>query len=136
LNHENHDKIIYKDECYQIQGAIIDVHNEMGSGFLKAVYQECLEREFTLRQIHFESQKYLKLHYKGKPLATRYAPDLICYDKIIVEVKAAKAITQEHKAQLINYLKATSMRLGLIVNFGAHPKAEILRIANTEFKRF
>jgi len=108
----------------------------MGGGFLEAVYQECLERELSLRQIPFESKKHLEILYKGKPLASRYAPDLVCYGKIIVEIKAAKVITPEHKAQLINYLKATSIELGLLINFGAHLRAEIVRMANTNFKCF
>jgi len=132
----NHNEILYKEECYQIQGAIIDVHKEMGSGFLAEVYQECMERELALRQIPFESQKYLELFYKGKPLSKRYVPDLVCYGKIIVEIKAVKAVMPEHKAQLINYLKATSMKLGIIVNFGAYPKADTIRIANSNFKSF
>ncbi|MCL2376274.1 MAG: GxxExxY protein [Defluviitaleaceae bacterium] len=129
--HENHEKILFKDEVYQIQGAIYDVYREMGSGFLRAIYQECMERELILRQIPFVSQKPLELSYKGKPLASRYAPDLICFAKIIVEIKAAKTIGPEHQAQLLNYLKATSMKLGLIVNFGAYPKAQIQRMINT-----
>ncbi|MDR2182865.1 MAG: GxxExxY protein [Clostridiales bacterium] len=121
---------MYKDESYQVQGAIFDVYKEMGSGFLAAVYHECMERELSLRQIPFESRKKLELLYKGKPLASRYVPDLICYGKIIVEIKAVKDIGPEHKAQLLNYLKATGMKLGLIANFGTYPKAQILRMAN------
>jgi len=132
-----HDEImIYGDECYQLQGAIIDVHKDMGPGFLEAVYQECLEKELSRRQIPFESQKELTLFYRGEPLKQKYVPDLICYGKIIVELKAVKAITTEHQAQLLNYLKAASMKLGLLVNFGAYPKVEIIRMANTRFLRF
>ena len=86
----------------------------MGSGFLEAVYKECMERELLLRQIPFESQKGLQLLYKGQHLATRYIPDLICYGKIIVEIKAVKLVKPEHEAQLLNYLKATSMKLGSV----------------------
>ena len=129
LNHEKHENFLYKDESYNILGAAFEVYKEMGSGFLEAVYQECMERELILRQIPFESQKRLQLLYKNQPLATQYVPDLICYGKIIIEIKALKAIKPEHEAQLINYLKSTSIKLGLIVNFGSPRKAEILRKA-------
>lgn len=135
-NRETHEKVLYPDECYAIQGAVFDVYREMGCGFLEAVYQECLEREFRLRQLPFEAQKELVLSYKGEQLAQTYKPDFICYGKIIVELKAVKEIAPEHKAQLLNYLKATGMELGLLVNFGAYPKAEIIRIANTNFRDF
>ncbi|MCL2695088.1 MAG: GxxExxY protein [Clostridiales bacterium] len=129
-NDMNDEGILFKDECYRIQGAIIDVHKEMGPGFLEAVYQECLERELSKRQIPFESQKELILHYKGEPLTQRYVPDLICYGKIIVVLKAVKELAPEHQAQLLNYLKASSMELGLLVNFGTYPKVQVNRMAN------
>ena len=125
--HGIHGKILFEDESYRIRGAIYDVYREMGNGFLEAVYQECMERELALRRVPFESQKQLQLFYKGQPLATRYAADLVCYNKIIVEIKAVKLIKPEYEAQLMNYLKATSMKLGFIVNFGAPDKVEILR---------
>jgi GxxExxY protein len=133
---ELHEKVLCPDECYAIQGAVFDVYREMGCGFLEAVFQECLEREFRLRQLPFEAQKELVLSYKGEQLAKTYKPDFICYGKIIVELKAVKEIAPEHKAQLLNYLKATGMELGLLVNFGAYPKAKIIRIANTNFRDF
>ncbi len=125
------DKILYKDECYRIQGAIFEVYHEMGCGFLEAVYQECLEKEFIKQSIPFRAQVYLELKYKDEPLNQTYKPDFICYDRIIVELKAVKEIASEHKAQLMNYLKATGLELGLLINFGSYPKAEIVRIANT-----
>jgi len=128
--HESHEKMIYKDEVFQIQGAIFEVYREMGCGFLEAVYQECLEKELLDRRIPFVSQRGLSLFYKGDQLSLKYVPDIICFDKIIVELKAVKDITPEHKAQLLNYLKATSMKLGLLVNFGSHPKIQIIRMAN------
>ena len=131
MNHETHvrhEKILYKDECYDIQGAIFEVYREMGCGFLEAVYQECLERELTTRGISFVAQPDLALKYKGEPLKQIYKPDFICFGKIILELKAVKEIAPEHKAQVINYLKATGMRLGLLINFGHHPKAQIERI--------
>ncbi|VAW48972.1 hypothetical protein MNBD_GAMMA03-545 [hydrothermal vent metagenome] len=134
MNHERHEKherkekILYKDECYQIQGAIFEVYREMGAGFLESVYQECLEKELNNKGVTFISQPELKLHYKGERLTQKYKPDLICYGKIIVELKAVKEISPIHKAQLMNYLKATELKLGLLVNFNAYPKTEVIRI--------
>lgn len=140
MNHEIHEihetiereekrgKILFKDECYLIQGAIFEVYKEMGAGFLEAVYQECLEKELRRRAIPFESQKNLPLVYKGEPLVQTYKPDLICFGKIIVELKAVKEIAPEHRAQVFNYLKASGLRLALLVNFGHHPKVQIERI--------
>jgi GxxExxY protein len=121
-------KILYKDEVYAIQGAIFDVYREMGCGFLEPVYQECLEKELKLRGIPFESQIELRLRYKGGVLDLTYKPDLVCYGNIIVELKAVKEIDDVHRAQVFNYLKATSLRLGLLVNFGHYPKATVERI--------
>ena len=121
-------KIIYKGEVYAIQGAVFDVYREMGCGFLESVYQECLEKELKVRGIPFESQKELRLSYKGEVLDLTYKPDLICYGNIIVELKAVKDIDDIHRAQVFNYLKATGLRLGLLVNFGHYPKATVERI--------
>lgn len=123
------DNIIYKEESYAIQGAIFEVYREMGCGFLESVYQECLEKELHAREIPFVAQAELHLSYKGEPLQQRYKPDIICFDKIIVELKAVKQIAPEHEAQLINYLKATEMKLGLLINFGTYPKVSIKRLA-------
>ena len=133
---EKHENILFKEESYQIQGAVFDVYREMGCGFLEAVYQECLEKELLIRGVPFSAQQELNLFYKHNPLTQKYKPDFICYSKIIVEIKAVKEIAAEHKAQVLNYLKATSYKLGLLVNFGSYPKATILRIANTDFSRF
>lgn len=127
--HERHEKILFKEECYDIQGAIFEVYREMGCGFLESVYQECLEKELAQRGTPFVAQQELQLTYKGEPLQQTYRPDLICYRQIIVELKAVKDIAPEHKAQVINYLKATGMKLGLLVNFGTYPKASITRLA-------
>jgi len=118
-------KILYKDEVYAIQGAVFDVYREMGCGFLEPVYQECLEKELKVRGIPFEPQKELRLSYKGKLLNLTYKPDLICYGVIIVELKAVKEIDDIHRAQVFNYLRATGLRLGLLVNFGHYPKATV-----------
>ena len=120
-------ELLYKEEVYKIQGAIFEVYKEVGTGFLEAVYQESLEAELSLRDIPFEAQKEMIIHYKGKPLKQTYKPDLICYNKIIVEIKAVKAIAPEHQAQILNYLRATEMELGLLVNFESHSKATIKR---------
>jgi len=128
MDHEIHGKVLYKDECYEIQGAIFDVYKEMGCGFLEAVYQNCLEIELNNRKIPFETQKEVKLFYKNELLKIAYVPDIICFDKIIIELKAVHEITTIHQAQLLNYLNATSLKLGLLVNFGSHPKAQIMRI--------
>jgi len=119
--------LIFEEESYAIRGAVYDVYKEMGSGFLEAVYQECLEKELIKRNIPFTAQQEITLHYKGEPLHQIYKPDLICYGKIILELKTVKKIAPEHKAQIINYLKATNLKLGLLINFGSHPKAEIER---------
>ncbi len=123
------DKIIYKQESYAIQGAIFAVYREMGAGFLEAVYQECLGREFALRDIPHRAQVMLALAYKGLALDQTYCADFVCYDKIIVELKATSQLRPEHRAQVHNYLKATGMRLGLLVSFGHHPLVEVARIA-------
>lgn len=122
-------EIIYKDEAYAIQGACFEVYKTLGSGFLEAVYQEALAQEFRLQNIPFAEQCELKLQYKNIPLHQTYKPDFICFDKIIVEIKAVSALAPEHEAQLLNYLKITNMRLGLLVNFGHYPKIEIKRFA-------
>ncbi len=100
----------------------------MGCGFLESVYQECMEIEFAERGIPFEAQKELKLVYKERQLKQRYVPDFICYDKIIVELKAVSKLGDEHKVQTLNYLYATGQRLGLLINFGCYPKLEYKRM--------
>ena len=120
--------LIYEDETFAIRGAVFEVYKEMGCGFLEAVYQECLERELKLRNIPFVAQAVLKLEYKGEALTQIYKPDLICFDAIVVELKAISATSGEHQAQVLNYLKATRKRLGLLVNFGCYPKATVDRL--------
>ena len=122
------DELIYKEESYAIQGAIFEVYREMGCGFLESVYQECLEKEFRARKIPFVAQAELHLSYKGVVLQQKYRPDIICFNKIIIELKAVKQTAQEHEAQVINYLKATNMKLGFLVNFGSYPKVNIIRL--------
>ncbi|MFH1006049.1 MAG: GxxExxY protein [Candidatus Latescibacterota bacterium] len=114
-------EILFRDESYSIIGACFEVYREKGCGFLEAVYHECLEMELRLQGIPFESQPCLPLSYKGVPLTQTYQPDFVCYDKIILEIKAASEVTDIHRAQVHNYLKATGYRLGLLINFGHHP---------------
>jgi GxxExxY protein len=133
MDHERHEKhergkILFREECYAIQGAVFEVYREMGCGFLEAVYQECMEKELRSRRVPFVAQQELKLTYKGISLEQTYKPDLICYDSIIVELKAFKELTPQHEAQALNYLKATGMKLALLVNFGSYPKATIKRL--------
>src|SRR5580698_148936 len=117
--------ILYKDESYHIVGACFEVYREKGCGFLEAVYHECMEIELRLRGIPYVTKKPLALEYKGCPLVSTYEPDFICHEKIVLELKAVSKMTDEHWAQIQNYLKATGMKLGLLVNFGHYPKAEV-----------
>ena len=128
MNNAMSKELLYNELTYQIIGACFEVYKEKGCGFLEPVYQECLEIELSLKGIPFVAQKPLTLEYKGKPLNSKYQPDLICFDKIIVELKAVTSLADDHRAQLQNYLKATGMNLGLLINFGHYPKAEIDRI--------
>lgn len=98
---------------------------------METVYQECMEIELRLQGIPFVAQKPLPLEYKGTPLRCKYEPDFVCYEKIVVELKAVKELADEHRAQVQNYLRATGFQLGLLVNYGHYPKTEVERIANT-----
>lgn len=120
--------ILFKEESYAIIGACFEVYKELGPGFLESVYQQSLRIEFELRSIPHVPQPRLELSYKGRPLSQQYQPDFLCFGCIIVEIKAASCITNEHRAQVHNYLRATKQRLGLLVNFGHHPKLEYERI--------
>jgi GxxExxY protein len=120
-----HDK---RDErTYDIVGAAMEVHKELGGGFLEAVYQEALERELASRQISFEAQPTVQIYYKGQPLNKNYQPDFICSGKVLLEIKALSRLSGTEEAQMINYLKATGLEVGLLINFGAR---------SLEYKRF
>ena len=123
------DELLFRQEGYEIQGAIFEVSREMGIGFLEAVYQDCLAMEFADRSIPFVMKPDLALQYKGRPISKIYQPDFVCYGKIIVELKVVREFTGAHRAQVLNYLKATGLRVGLLVNCGCYPKAQIERIA-------
>ena len=122
--------LIYEKESYAIRGAIFEVYKEKGSGFLEDIYQECLEIEFTQQNISFVAQAGLEIAYKGVILKKKYKPDFICFDEVIIEIKAVKQLEDIHRAQLINYLKATDKRLGFLVNFHSYPKVTIERIVS------
>jgi GxxExxY protein len=121
-------ELLFKDEVYTIYGAAIEVHKELGPGFLEAVYQKALEIELQSRGIPFESQKSLPILYKGRLLKKEYIADLVCYGKIIVELKSIKELSEKEEAQTLNYLKATGLRLGLLINFGSHGQLERKRL--------
>ena len=123
------ENFLYQEESYKIRGAIYAVHRELGCGFLERVYQDALECEFQERGISYEREKEIQIMYKGKPLGNPYRADFVCYGKIIVELKALSELDGTHRAQVINYLKATKMKLGLLVNFG-EISAKVERILN------
>jgi len=132
INANNMTEIIYKTESCTIIGACFEVYNEKGCGFLEPVYQECLGIEFEYQRISAIAKPSLTLSYRGRILTQTYEPDYVCFGKIIVELKAVSALTDEHRGQLLNYLHATGFELGLLVNFGHYPKLEYERIAKTQ----
>ena len=115
------------DRTYRIIGCAMEVHKELGCGFLEAVYQEALEREFVSQGVRFKSQPVIEISYKGKVLNKTYQPDFICFGEIVIEIKALSKLSGLEEAQLINYLKATRLQVGLLINFGAK---------SLEYKRF
>ncbi|MCQ2289155.1 MAG: GxxExxY protein [Muribaculaceae bacterium] len=112
------DEFIYKTEGWNLIGAAMEVHKQLGCGFLEKVYQEALQQELTMRGIHCEREKRFSIIYKGVQLKQTYIADFVCYDKIIVEIKAVNEITDQHRSQVFNYLKATGLLVGYILNFG------------------
>jgi GxxExxY protein len=121
-------ELLYQEESYKIIGACFEVYREKGCGFLEPVYQECIEIELRLQDIPFTPQRPLALEYKGCRLRSTYQPDFICYEKIVLELKAVTELTDEHRAQVQNYLRATGFKLGLLVNLGHYPKTQVERI--------
>ncbi len=124
----NNRNILFKDECYRINGCIYAVYNKLGIGFLEGVYQEALEIELKKEAIPYITQQSIEIFYDGIPLSKRYIADIICFDKILLEIKAVSEISSLHKAQLLNYLTATRYDLGLLINFHSYPKVEINRM--------
>ena len=123
-------KLVHADETHALLGACFEVYKDKGCGFLEAVFQECLEFELADRGIPFETKPVLRLEYKGCQLKQTYQPDFVCFGKIIVELKAVANLVDEHRAQVHNYLKATGLRVGLLVNFGHFPLVEHERIVH------
>lgn len=121
-------ELIFKEEVFAIVGAAMEVHTILGAGFLEPVYQEALEIESRSRNLPFVSQKVLQIHYKEHVLKKEYIADLIYFDKIIVELKALDRLSSKEESQLLNYLKATGIKVGVLINFGSHPKLEWKRL--------
>ncbi len=125
-------KLILPEESYRIMGACFEVYKRMGCGFLEHVYQECLEMEFEFQGIPFQSQPEVRLAYRDKNLTSYFVPDFICYGQILVEIKAVSSLVDGFRAKMINYLHATHLPLGLLINFGHSPKLEYERLAHTQ----
>ena len=124
-------ELLFKDEVYSLIGAAMEVYNELGAGFLEPVYQEAFEIELVTRNIPIVLQKELKIRYKEHLLKKTYVADLVAYGKIVIEIKALERLSSREESQLINYLKATDMRLGLLINFGAKNSLEWKRMVYT-----
>ncbi len=124
--------MLYEKEVYKIIGAAIDVHKELGPRFLEAVYEEAMTIESGYRKIPFETQKELEIYYKEEKLKKKYKPDYIGYKKIVVDFKCIPKLTSKEEAQILNYLKATRLKLGLLINFGSSGKLEWKRYINTK----
>jgi len=117
-------ELLLKNEVFAIIGAAIQVHKELGPGFLEAIYQEALEIELVSRELPFEAQKPLVIFYKKRRLKKEYVADLVCYGQIIVEIKALDRLSGKEESQILNYLKATGLRVGVLINFGSSGKLE------------
>ena len=118
---------LFKNECFKIIGSCMEVHSELGCGFLEAVYQEALEFEFQSKSIPYEREAQIDVFYKENLLSKQYLADFVCFDDIIVELKAIKTLDDIHSAQVLNYLKATGKKVGLLINFGTN---------SLQYKRF
>ncbi len=121
-------ELLLKDEVYAIVGAAMEVYNTLGTGFLEAVYQEALEVELMARHIPCHPQKELRIAYKSHQLQKTYVADFVIYGAIVVELKAINRLTSLEEAQLLNYLKATGLQVGVLLNFGADSKLEWKRM--------
>ncbi len=122
--------LIQKEKVYAIMGAAIEVHRNLGSGFLEAIYQEAMEIELSARGIPFDAQKQIQVRYKGQMLNREYVADLVCFNLILVELKALNRLSGNEEAQVLNYLKATGLKVGVLINFGSHGKLEWKRFVN------
>ncbi|MGE5609360.1 MAG: GxxExxY protein [Bacillota bacterium] len=121
-------ELLCKDEVFAIVGAAMEVHSVLGHGFLEAVYQEAMEIELNRRQIPFAPQSSIRIEYKGQQLQKAYVADLVCFGQIIVELKAIDKLTEREEAQLLNYLRATGVRVGILINFGSTGRLEWKRM--------
>lgn len=126
--HGKHGNLLFEEETFRIRRAVFEVSRELGTGFLEAIYQEALALEFQEQGIPFVVSPALGVTYKGRLLNQTYRPDFLCFDQIIVELKSVRELAPEHRAQTLNYLKATGLRVGLLVNFGCAPKARVERL--------
>ena len=122
--------LILKEEVYAVVGAAMDVHRELGPGFLESIYQEAMEIELTTRNVPFVAQHPISVRYKGVTLKKQYFADLVCFERIIVEIKALPQLSVTETAQLLNYLKGTGFPIGILINFGSHGKLEWKRLVN------
>ncbi len=122
--------MLYAEEVYNINGAMFEVFKNLGPGLLEKVYQEALEIEFKLRDIPYEREKRFNIVYKGNLLEQQYIADFVCYGKIIIELKSVSEVTDVHRAQVINYLKITGLRLALLQNFNVSTLQAAERIIN------
>ncbi len=125
--------LLLKDEVYAIIGTAMEVYNQLGSGFLEAVYQEAMEIETAERKIPTKTQQEIHIRFKEKTLKKSYIADLLCFDQIIVEIKALDRLTSREESQIINYLKATGLQVGLLINFGSQDKLEWRRLVLTSY---
>jgi GxxExxY protein len=121
--------LLLKDETYRIRGAAFHVYRAMGPGFLESIYEECLAIEFKKRGMPFERQHGLRVSYEGQELPQRFVADFVCFETVLIEIKAVRALAREHRAQIFNYLRCTGATVGLLLNFCSSPKMEIERFA-------
>lgn len=126
-SNSNKHELIFKEECFKIVGACMAVHNELGSAFLEPVYQEALALEFQKQKIPFSKEHRLEIYYKEALLEKKYYADFLCYDQIVVELKACSGLTDQHTAQALNYLSALKLRIAILINFGA-PRLQWKRV--------
>jgi GxxExxY protein len=126
------DQLLFRDEVFRIIGACMAVHTDKGNGFAEPVYQDALEIELELSNIPFDPHRNYQICYRGRLLKHTYTPDVLCFGQIVLELKAARALVDEHRAQVLNYLKVTGLQLGLLVNFGSYPRLEWERIVLTK----
>lgn len=116
--------LVHESETYEILGACFEVYRQKGCGFLESVFQECLEIELQLRGIPTCAQKTVALEYKGVRLRHGYVADFVCFERVLVEIKAVSTLADEHRAQVQNYLHATGLHAGLLINFGHYPRLQ------------